>query len=60
MNQAKFYMGGLLILAAVVYLIVSSTQANAQYFLTVDELKSLYDEAYATPPFDNITSNSCP
>ena len=40
MNQAKFYMGGLLILAAVVYLIVSSTQANAQYFLTVDELKS--------------------
>ena len=34
----KFIIGGLLILAAVVFLIVSSTQANAQYFLTVDEL----------------------
>lgn len=36
--RPKFIIGGLLILAAVVYLIVSSTQANAQYFLTVDEL----------------------
>jgi cytochrome c-type biogenesis protein CcmE len=34
----KFIVGGLLIIAAVVYLIVSSTQASAQYFLTVDEL----------------------
>lgn len=34
----KFIAGGLLIVAAVVYLIVSSTQASAQYFLTVDEL----------------------
>lgn len=34
----KFIAGGLLILAAVVYLIVSSTQANAQYYLTIDEL----------------------
>jgi len=34
----KFIVGGLLIVAAVVYLIVSSTQASAQYFLTVDEL----------------------
>ncbi len=34
----KFIVGGLLILAAVVYLIISSTQANAQYFLTVEEL----------------------
>lgn len=39
-NRMKFIIGGVLILAAVVYLIVSSTQANAQYFLTVDELKS--------------------
>ncbi len=39
-GRMKFLIGGLLILAAVVYLIVSSTQANAQYFLTVDELKS--------------------
>jgi cytochrome c-type biogenesis protein CcmE len=34
----KFIVGGALIIAAVVYLIVSSTQASAQYFLTVDEL----------------------
>jgi len=36
--RIKFVLGGLLILAAVVYLIFSSTQASAQYFLTVDEL----------------------
>ncbi len=38
MGRSKFLIGGLLILAAVVYLIVSSTQANAEYFMTVDEL----------------------
>ena len=38
-NRAKFLIGGLLILAAIVYLIVSSTTANAQYFLTVEELQ---------------------
>jgi cytochrome c-type biogenesis protein CcmE len=37
-SRAKFIVGGLLIVAAVVYLIVTSTQASAQYFLTVDEL----------------------
>jgi cytochrome c-type biogenesis protein CcmE len=37
-GRAKFIVGGLLIIAAIVYLIVSSTQANAQYFLTVEEL----------------------
>jgi cytochrome c-type biogenesis protein CcmE len=37
-HRTKFLIGGLLILAAVVYLIFSSTQANAQFFLTVDEL----------------------
>jgi cytochrome c-type biogenesis protein CcmE len=37
-GRAKFIIGGLLIIAAIVYLIVSSTQANAEYFLTVDEL----------------------
>lgn len=36
--RLKFIAGGLLILAAVAYLIISSTRANAQYFLTVDEL----------------------
>ena len=39
MQRTKFIFGGLLILAAVVYLIVSSTQASAEYFMTIDELK---------------------
>ena len=39
-GRAKFLVGGLLIIAAVVYLIVSSTQASAQYFLTVEELNA--------------------
>jgi cytochrome c-type biogenesis protein CcmE len=43
-NRAKFVVGGLLILAAVIYLIVSSSQANAQYFLTVDELMAKKSE----------------
>ena len=38
--RIKFFLGGLLILAAVVYLIVSSTQASAQYFMTIDEMNS--------------------
>ena len=38
MGRLKFIIGGLLILAAVVYLIASSTQASAEYFLTIDEL----------------------
>ena len=37
-GRTKFIIGGLLIIAAVIYLIVSSTQASAQYFLTVHEL----------------------
>ena len=40
MGRTKFILGGLLILAAVVYLIASSTQANAEFFMTVDELKA--------------------
>jgi len=40
MQRNKFLIGGLLILAAVVYLIFSSTQASAEYFKTVDELKA--------------------
>ncbi len=39
-GRIKFVIGGLLILAAVAYLIISSTKASAQYFLTVDELKA--------------------
>jgi cytochrome c-type biogenesis protein CcmE len=37
-SRAKFIVGGVLILAAVTYLIFSSTKANAEYFMTVDEL----------------------
>jgi cytochrome c-type biogenesis protein CcmE len=37
-NRTKFLIGGLLIIAAVAYLIFSSTQANAQFFLTIDEI----------------------
>ncbi len=40
MQRTKFLLGGLLILAAVVYLIASSTQASAEYFMTIDELKA--------------------
>ena len=40
MGRMKFIIGGVLILAAVVYLIVSATQASAEYFMTIDELKA--------------------
>jgi cytochrome c-type biogenesis protein CcmE len=42
-GRAKFIVGGLFILAAVTYLIVSSTKANAEYFMTVDELNKKSD-----------------
>lgn len=48
-SRAKFLIGGLLIVAAVVYLIVSSTQAAAQYFLTIDEMFTKGDEVYGRP-----------
>jgi cytochrome c-type biogenesis protein CcmE len=44
-NNAKFVVAGLLIAAAVVYLIVSSTGSSAHYFLTVDELRAMGEEA---------------
>jgi len=37
-GRVKFLIGGLLIVAAVIYLIASSTQAAAQYYMTIDEL----------------------
>jgi cytochrome c-type biogenesis protein CcmE len=40
MQRTKFLLGGLLILAAVVYLIASSTQASAEYFMTIDEVNA--------------------
>jgi len=39
-NRAKFIIGGLLIIAAILYLIISSTRASAQYFLTIEEVKN--------------------
>jgi cytochrome c-type biogenesis protein CcmE len=39
-GRLKFIIGGLLITTAIVYLIISSTRANAQYFFTLDELLS--------------------
>ena len=38
-GRAKFIIGGLLIAAAVIYLIVSTMQSTSQYFLTVQELQ---------------------
>ncbi len=40
MRFNKFVFGGILILGAVVFLIVSSTRATQEYFLTVDELNA--------------------
>ncbi len=40
MHFNKFIFGGILILGAVVFLIVSSTRATQEYFLTVDELNA--------------------
>lgn len=37
-GRSKFLIGGLMIIAAVVFLIWNSTQSNIQYYLTVDEL----------------------
>jgi len=36
--RAKYIIGGLIILAAMIFLIMSATQKNSQYYLTVDEL----------------------
>ncbi len=48
-SRAKFIIGGLLIIAAVVYLIVSATQASAQYYLTIDEMLARGDEVFGRP-----------
>jgi len=48
-GRTKFLIGGLLIMAAVVYLIVSSTQAAAQYYLTIDEMRGKGTQVYGRP-----------
>ena len=40
-GKGKFLFAGLLIVAAVVYLIVSSTGSTAHYFLTIEELHAM-------------------
>jgi cytochrome c-type biogenesis protein CcmE len=37
-GRTKFLIGGFLIIAAVIYLVVTASQANAQYYMTVDEM----------------------
>ncbi|MCP4142399.1 MAG: cytochrome c maturation protein CcmE [Chloroflexi bacterium] len=44
MKNSKFIIGGLFILAAVVYLIASSTQASAEYFMTIEEVREQESE----------------
>lgn len=43
-NRTKFLIGGLIILAAMVFLVVSGTMSGAQYFLTVNTVVN--DPAY--------------
>ncbi len=45
-SRTKFILGGVLILSAIIYLVVSSTQATAQYFLTVGELAEKSGQVY--------------
>lgn len=44
-GKTKFIAAGLLIVAAVAYLIVSSTGNSANYFLTIEELQAMGDES---------------
>jgi cytochrome c-type biogenesis protein CcmE len=49
LGNKKFIIGGLLILAAVAYLIISSTAAGAQFFFTIDELNARGADAVGKP-----------
>jgi cytochrome c-type biogenesis protein CcmE len=44
-GKPKFVFAGSLIVVAVAYLIVSSTGSTAHYFLTIEELQAMGDEA---------------
>ena len=44
-GKGKFVVAGALIVAAVVYLVVSSTGSTASFFLTIEELQAMGDEA---------------
>jgi cytochrome c-type biogenesis protein CcmE len=43
-GKTKFIVAGLLIVAAVVYLIVTSTGSTAHYFLTIEEVRAMGQE----------------
>jgi len=47
--RRKFLIGGLVIIAVVIWLIVTSTMAGAQFFYTVDELKARGSDAVGKP-----------
>lgn len=38
-GRAKFLVGGLLVIGAIIYLVVTSLQSTAQYFYTVNEIQ---------------------
>lgn len=44
-GKTKFIAAGLLIVIAVAYLIVTSTGSTARYFITIEELRAMDDEA---------------
>ena len=44
-GKTRFFIAGLLIVAAVAYLIVSNTGSTAHYFLTVEEVLAMGEEA---------------
>ena len=46
-TNGKFIVAGLMLIAAVSYLIVSGTANSAHYFLTVEELRAMGNEAIA-------------
>ena len=48
-SRTEFIVAGLLIIAAVVFLIVSSTGSTARYFLTVEELRAQRDDLEGRP-----------
>ena len=45
-GRTKFVFAGLLIVAAVVFLIVSNTGSTAHYFLTIEELEAMGEDAH--------------
>jgi cytochrome c-type biogenesis protein CcmE len=45
-GRFKFVFAGLLVVAAVAFLIVSSTGSTAHYFLTIEELQAMGGDAY--------------